>query len=100
MVDGTHVATVEGDDFGDYVQNVFANSKLDIVVVPFESHTAVDYFHQEAEKFYGYDWIEDCPVIFDSTAEYDVFCPGCRMFVDWSENKTVGDYYKAVETYV
>ena len=91
----SYFATVETDDFGDFVTRMLDRGYEDILIYSQEAYQAMYAIHIELDKFFGQpgDYLDDCEVIHDPTQEYDYFCEGCKAFQSFAKGKTYGDYY-------
>ena len=92
---GGYYATVETEDFGDFIAKTLDKGYEDVIVMSQEPYQAIYGIHIELDKFFGQpgDFLDDCQVIHDPTLPLDPFCPGCKSFTDWTTGKTYGDYY-------
>ena len=95
----TYIATVESEDFGDYLAQHRAEKFEDIILFPQEPYQVMTDIHIELDKWWGQpdDHLDDCNSIHDPTTELHHFCQGCKAFTKWTEGKTYGDYYSMLE---
>jgi hypothetical protein len=92
----TYIATVENDDFGDWLAQHRKEKDLeDVKIFPQEPYQVMTDIHIELDKWWGQpdDHLDDCDAIHDPMTELDYFCQGCKSFQKWTEGKTYGDYY-------
>ena len=94
--DMSYLATVETDDFGDYLAN---NKDYNFVLHTQEPYQVMTDIHIELDKWWGQpdDHLDDCDAIHDPSSELDHFCQGCKAFTKWTKGKTYSDYYKMME---
>ncbi len=90
--DMAYIATVEAEDFGDYLAN---NKEFEFVVQPQEPFQVMTAIHIELDKFFGQpdDHLDDCDAIQDPSLPLDPFCEGCKSFKNWTVGKLAGDYF-------
>lgn len=90
-----YVATVETEDFGDFISKFLDRGYEDIIVMSQEAYQAIYAIHIELDKFFGQpdDYLDDCEVIHNPKLALNPMCPGCKSFADWTIGKTYGDYY-------
>ena len=90
--DMAYIATVEADDFGDYLAN---NKEFNFTLHTQEPYQLQYALHVELDKFFGQpdDHLDDCEVLYDPTAPFDYFCEGCKAYQKFTETKTYGDYF-------
>lgn len=90
--DMSYIATVEADDFGDYLAN---NKEYDFTLHTQEPYQLQYALHVELDKFFGQpdDHLDDCAVLYDPTAPLDHFCEGCKAYKTFTKSKTYGDYF-------
>lgn len=90
-----YFATVETEDFGDFIDRFLDRGYEDIVVMSQEAYQAIYAIHIELDKFFGQpdDYLDDCEVIHNPKLSLHPMCPGCKSFADWATGKTYGDYY-------
>jgi hypothetical protein len=95
----TYIATVESEDFGDYLAQHRAEKFEEIILFPQEPYQVMTDIHIELDKWWGQpdDHLDDCNSIHDPTTELGHFCQGCKAFAKWTEGKTYGDYYNMLE---
>ena len=95
----TYIATVDSEDFGDYLAQHRAEKGEDIILFPQEPYQVMTDIHIELDKWWGQpdDHLDDCNSIHDPMTELDYFCQGCKQFQKWTEGKTYGDYYSMIE---
>ena len=93
--EGTSYATVETEDFGDFIQSRLERGYEDITVMSQEAYQAMYAIHIELDKFWGQpgDYLDDCEVVHNPTLAYHPMCPGCKAYQEWAEGKTYGDFY-------
>ena len=92
----TYIATVEAEDFGDYLAQHRAEMGEDIILFPQEPYQVMFAIHIELDKFFGQpdDHLDDCGSIHDPMNELDYFCEGCKAFIKWTDGKTYSDYFE------
>ena len=92
---GTYYATVETEDFGDFISTMLDRGYEDIIVMSQEAYQAMYAIHIELDKWWGQpgDHLDDCSVIHNPTLALHPMCPGCKAFKEWASPKTYGDYY-------
>ena len=92
---GGYYATVETEDFGDFIAKTLDKGYEDVVVMSQEPYQAMYAIHIELDKFFGQpgDYLDDCEAIHDPTRDYEHFCEGCKAYKNWTKGKTYGDYY-------
>ena len=90
--DMSYIATVEAEDFGDYLAN---NKEYDFTLHRQEPYQLQYALHIELDKFFGQpdDHLDDCEVLNDPTAPLSPFCVGCKAFTEFTKNKVYGDYF-------
>ena len=95
----TYLATVEAEDFGDYLAQHRADKGEDVVLFSQEPYQTMFDIHIELDEWFGQpdDHLDDCNSIHDPSSELDHFCQGCKAFTKWTEGKTYGDYYSMLE---
>jgi len=88
-----YLFSLDNDDVGDYIAQ---NKDKDIRVYPQEPYNAMYHFHLEMDKWWGSkDYhVDDCDSLHVPRIPLDYMCEGCRIFEDWTKNKTYGDYDK------
>ncbi len=92
---GTYYATVETEDFGDFISTMLDRGCEDITVMSQEPYQVMTALHIELDKFFGQpgDYLDDCEVIQNPKLALHPMCPGCKAFADWTKGKTYGDFY-------
>ena len=95
----TYIATVDSEDFGDFIALVQKEGKDELILFPQEPYQVMCDLHIELDKWWGQpdDHLDDCGSIYDPMTELDYFCQGCKAFTKWTEGKTYGDYYNMLE---
>ena len=90
--DLSYIATVEADDFGDYLAN---NKEYDFTLQTQEPYQTMYAIHAELDKFFGQpgDYLDDCDSIHNPREALDPFCEGCKAFTKFTKSKTYGDYF-------
>ena len=93
--EGKYYATVETEDFGDFIQSRLEKGYEDIIVMDQEPYQAMYSIHIELDKFWGQpgDYLDDCEVLHNPTLAYHPMCPGCKAYQAWATPKTYGDFY-------
>ena len=91
----TYIATVEAEDFGDYLAQHRAEKGEDIILFPQEPYQVMTDLHIELDKWFGRDdyHLDECGSMFDPMTELDYFCEGCTAFQKWTAGKTYSDYF-------
>jgi len=95
----TYIATVDSEDFGDFIALAQKEGKDELILFPQEPYQAMYDIHIELDKFWGQpdDHLDDCNSIHDPTRELDHFCQGCKGFTRYTLGKTYGDYFSMLE---
>ncbi len=93
----TYIATIEAEDFGDWIaqhRNDWGEVE-DVILFPQEPYQVMTAIHIELDKFFGQpdDHLDDCGSIHDPMNELDYFCEGCKAFIKWTDGKTYSDYF-------
>ena len=91
----TYIATVDSENFGDFIELARAVGEDELILFPQEPYQVMVDIHIELDKLWGQpdDHLDDCKAIWDPKVELDHFCQGCKQFQKWTEGKTYGDYY-------
>lgn len=95
----TYIATVDSEDFGDFVELARSVGEDELILFPQEPYQVMCDIHIELDKLWGQpdDHLDDCGSIYDPMNELDYFCQGCKQFQKWTEGKTYGDYFSMLE---
>ena len=94
-----YIATVDSEDFGDFVELARSVGEDELILFPQEPFQVMADIHIELDKWWGQkdDHLDNCGSIWDPMNELDYFCQGCKQFQKWTEGKTYGDYYSMLE---
>ena len=95
----TYIATVDSENFGDFLDLARSVGEDEIILFPQEPYQVMVDLHLELEKWFGQpdDHLDDCGSIYDPMTELDYFCEGCKAFQKWTEGKTYSDYFSMLE---
>ena len=95
----TYIATVDSEDFGDFIELARSVGKDELILFPQEPYQVMCDIHIELDKWWGQpdDHLDDCESIHDPMNELSYFCQGCKQFSKWTEGKTYGDYFSMLE---
>ena len=95
----TYIATVDSEDFGDFVELARSVGEDELILFPQEPYQVMVDIHLELDKWFGQpdDHLDDCNSIHDPMTELDYFCEGCKQFQKWTEGKTYSDYFSMLE---
>ena len=95
----TYIATVDSENFGDFIELCRSVGEDELILFPQEPYQVMQDIHIELDKWWGQegDHLDDCESIWDPSLELDNFCQGCKGFSRYTLGKTYGDYFSMLE---